>query len=623
VDVVNTPQSNNRPRRRKRDGLDDWNRALEWSVRPDDIDIHPHSPLAIADILTRDDGCLDLVPDTIERPLVKSHDKVTTLRHDTPAKQCRSKANLLTRHSVEELFSRCKAIQVANALVKQPGTQRLYVAAGFLKWRLNGTERQVRAPLLLFPAILALKPHAEETPERRYELRFKGTRPDINLELVDVARDRWNLQLPDYDKRKAITESLNLQQLNSVMNLIGQPDKANYDWKANQAANDGVSHIAEIHQLARRLADVGLERVEFRHLDDLPERLHKWTLSVREMLKNPTINTILATNSLTALQLIRLSSMVELIDGEAKEFNQYRHPHLAFQTTRALLRRAKHQAKLIEQELGDLQQYFYLDQIPSKKQLLNLIDELGGNDFSEPDVVDADYFHARRQFMEFSVDKPASLTTEHRRQLSQLAKVLRFRELFVTNSEYRQALGPGYRGLQTQWDELESMIRYASELAEHLESETLAAQLLEHWPQCRSLYVNGYEQLQTAADSLRKMLRVVGASHRHTALEKLVTTTTVLADNLQSWRAPELDLDAHSYSTAADVLTYFSGLARTDLRTEEVVTETELRIRNHVKRRQTEPKAVIETLTWLLQASETATQQALDIDAIVSRLHIA
>ena len=39
--------------------------------------------------------------------------------------------------------------------------------------------------------------------------------------------------------------------------------------------------------------------------------------------------------------------------------------------------------------------------------------------------------------MEFSIEKPANLTPEHRRLLGQLAKVLRFRELFVNNTEYR------------------------------------------------------------------------------------------------------------------------------------------------------------------------------------------
>jgi len=705
VDVV-TPPNENSATRRRRDKQENWDRALDWAVRLGDIEVHPHSPLAISDILSQPSGCLDLVPDTTglaesatdaevhpaENQLLESaveeesesevNNSVTLLNRPNPDKRKRTKANLLTRHSAADLYERCKQIQVMNALVKQPGVQRLYLAAGFLQWRNEKNGPTVRAPLLLFPAILVLKTGENAESERCYELRMDSCTPDLNLELVDVALDRWGVTLPNYkvgeplsmwyskvaeamqeidsvslhfdiavgtacppqhitkyeDGRPwfpelpehfdaplamAIAESLSLTQLNSVMQLIGQSSDEGTDWMAADAANDINTPIAEIHQLARRLEDVGLERVEFRHLDDLPTRLHDWSNCVREFLKNPNVSQLGDNSSITALQLIRLSSMVELIDREPKEFKKYIHPHLAFHSTRALMRRAQHQAKLIEQELTDLQMHFHLERIPSKKHLLNLVEELGGNNVFEPDVIHADYFNARRQFMEFSVDKPANLTVEHRRLLSQLAKVLRFRELFVTNTEYRQAFGPGYRGLQTNWTELESMIHYAIEMSDHLESEAVAARLLTHWQTSRSFYVDEFAQLQEAAESLRKLLRVVGTSHRRSALDKLVTNATVLADNLKSWRAPDLDLSTYKKKNASDILACFSGLPRADSRTEAAVAETEQRIRQHLKSCHIERKAIVDTLAWLLQASETAARQSLNIDAIVNRFHIA
>ncbi len=681
MDVVNLTQTESKASRRRRDQHENWHRALEWAHRRGDILVHPHSPMAIADILTQSDARLDLVPDAIGLPDVQASDNIAPMRRTKPPKKRRLKANLLTRHSQEELYDLCKEVQVMNALVKQPGEHRLYVAAGFIQSQ-NSTGLSLSAPLLLFPAILSRKTGDDIDEERRYELRMETGTPDINLELVDVIADRWNLRLPEYNTEESlanwyagvaeaiqgsdeltlsfdiavgtatppkhitaladgtpwlpdlpehfdaplamsIAENLDLEQLTVVMQLIGQPGKQKADWVAAEAANDINTPIAEIHQLARRLSEVGLERVQFRHLDDLPTRLHEWADCVRDAMKNAALANLGDTGSLTALQFVRFSSMVELIDREPKEFKQYLHPHLAYQSTRMLLRRAHHQARLIEQELQDLQNYFHLERIPSKKQLLSLIEELGGHNVSEPDVVDADYFNARRQFMEFSVDKPANLTVEHRRLLSQLAKVLRFRELFVTNSEYRQALGPGYRGLQTNWSELESMIQYAIEISDHLESESVAASFLSHWTQSRTLYVDGFENLQTAADALRKLLRVVGTSHRHTQLGKLVTNATLLADNLQGWRAPELDLSAFSTKSASDVLSCFSGTHHTDTQTEAAVAQTEHRIRQHLLRRETRPEAIVDTITWLLQASETATRHSLNIDAIVNRLNIA
>jgi len=688
VNVVTPPSNENTTARRRQDQLEKWDRALDWGVRDGDIEVHPHSPLAISDILTQSGGTLDLIPETITRPdiEIEPSDNVAAIRRSKSPKKRRSKANILTRHNLDDLYERCKKVQVLNALVKRPGEQRLYLAAGFLSWTTDEEGSKVRAPLLLFPTILTRKTGKKTgegtSGERRYELRMDSSTPDLNLELIDVVADRWKARLPDYkagqslslwytdvaeaiseqqalslefdiaigtaqppqhinqlqdgtpwlpelpDKfdvalAMAITDNLDLSQLTKVMQLMGAPEENPHFWSSSDAANDNDSQIGQIHQLARRLADVGLERVEFRHLDDLPSRLHKWSDDARAALKSETIDVLDENGSLTALQLVRLSSMVELIDREPKEFKQFLHPHLAYHSTKPLFRRAHHQARLIEQELQDLQNHFHLERIPSKKQLLNLIEELGGSNVTEPDVVDADYFNARRQFMEFSVDKPANLTVEHRRLLSQLAKVLRFRELFVNNSEYRQALGPGYRGLQTNWAELESMISYANEISDHLESEALGARLLSQWQTCRKLYVDDFEDLQEAADSMRKMLRVLGTSHRHTEVEKLVTSASVLADNLRSWRAPEVDLSPFSSKSATDVLGCFSGSPTTDSATEATVAETEYRIRQHMQGRHTERQAVVDTLTWLLQASETAARQSLNIDAIVGRLNIA
>ena len=82
---------------------------------------------------------------------------------------------------------------------------------------------------------------------------------------------------------------------------------------------------------------------------------------------------------------------------------RHRHPDLAYASERALLRRAKHQAQLVEDEFASLQDRFVLDKrAVRRRELLQLIDRLGGAGGRAPDVVDADYFHARRQFMEFS-----------------------------------------------------------------------------------------------------------------------------------------------------------------------------------------------------------------------------
>ena len=137
--------------------------------------------------------------------------------------------------------------------------------------------------------------------------------------------------------------------------------------------------------------------------------------------------------------------------------------------------------------------------------------------------------------MEFSIEKPAHLTSEHRRALGQLAKVMRFRELFVNNVEYRAALGPGYRGLRTDWDALESMSEYATELAEVLESETLAAAVIGAWPSFRRAFVIELETLQAAAEATRRLLGVGGARWQSRPVDELVEHAADLGERLTRW----------------------------------------------------------------------------------------
>jgi len=264
-----------------------------------------------------------------------------------------------------------------------------------------------------------------------------------------------------------------------------------------------------------------------------------------------------------------------------------------------------------------------MDRIPAKRQLLALIEELGGSLSNEPDIVEADYFNARRQFMEFSIDKPAQLTTEHRRLLSQLAKVLRFRELFVNNTEYRAALGPGYRGLRTDWTAMTQISSYARELAEVVESESLAARALGNWQQFRAAFVTDLEVLQSAAESARRLLQVFGTRWQNRPLAELLDRVADVPAKIQDWNEDFGLANRHGARTPAAVLSQFSGRSVEDTLMAQHVNETRARIDGSLSAGLTDPQRIAGTLAWLRAASDTATQHELDIDVIVDHLNIA
>lgn len=380
--------------------------------------------------------------------------------------------------------------------------------------------------------------------------------------------------------------------------------------------------ISELREYAARLAAEGLDNIEFRHLGTLPTSLERWRCSALAGIATRTVATLVGTAPIGARHMVRLASIIELIDKAPAPIEHYAHPDLGYRSTVGVLRRARHQARLIEDELTALQDWFVLDKVPAKRQLLSLIEELGGSVGVEPDIVDADYFNARRQFMEFSIEKPANLTPEHQRLLGQLAKVLRFRELFVNNTEYRSALGPGYRGLRTDWEALEMMSDYAQELADVLESETLAAAALEAWPAFRRAYVSDLETLQNAADGTRRLLRIGGSRWQPRPIHELLFHTTSLGERLEQWAREYGQIDSHANRTPASVLAQFSGSEREDLLTEVRVGEARARVDAILVDDATRHTGISCTLAWMRTSAALAMEHDLGVEALVARLQL-
>ncbi len=664
-------------KRRKGDRPDDQ-RNLNWVERDTDIALCPHSPLAIADVLSSENGTFVLVAtaeEGTESNVVES-DSVVSMHKHRKLKNLRSRANLLTSHANAQLLERCRQVLVDNALVKQAGVRRLYLAAGFIKIKHESDSSILRAPILFYRVILArstpseAQEHADDTD---YILRVESQIPDENPTLQAFCQDHLNTELPGFDPSqplqdyfaqiaaaireqqelelefdialgsaappmggllaepempelptnfdaniaKTITDNKTLQELDTVLNLLRDYSLPQASVQTGATEPQGSAEISELRNYSRKLAAAGIDQIEFQKLPDMPDKIYAWVKTAEKALRSETVRKCVKNPAISVRHLIKLSSLIELLDKSPAQLEQFRHADLSFSATPGLLRRARHQARLIEDELASLQSYFVLDKVPAKSQLLSLIEELGGTLDAGPDIVDADYFNARRQFMEFSIEKPANLTPEHQRMLSKLAKVLRFRELFVNNTEYRLALGPGYRGLRTDWDQLEEVLEYSQEFAKVVESESIAASALGNWNGFRNAFVSELELLQLSADALYRLIRVIGSAWQYKTVEQLLTKSLDTAKQLKEWHGEYGEMKQYQARTAASVLSQFTGKSREDVITEIHVGETQAQIDKNLSIGETTAESVVDTIKWLREASDTALANQLDIDAIV------
>jgi len=686
VEVLHGNQAGSKHSRRRSDryALSE-NRLLDWAVHDSDIALQPHSPLALADVLSQKGGYLDLIPapstaDSTHQALSAADEPAPSMPPESARESqrtTRQRFNLLTQLSEADLLRQCKKILVENALVKSKGDRQLYLAAGFISWpSTNGTERQ-RAPLLLYPALLVRIP-----TDQRYEIRLAGDTPEFNLTLVQHIEQLHDCALPAFDEDMPLADLFaqlaeSLQDVakleleftvalgsSAVINgeptvvdirLPDVPDQFDAALAMSITGNKSLEHLTALLQLipdfslsesvdgdgqtftvteslnsaarlrrhAAKLAAEGLDHVEFRQLPALPALIEKWTISMEKASTTRTVNEVLNVPDLSARELIKLASIIELIDKAPDSIEQWGHGDLCFSSSTALLRRAQHQAKLIEDELGALQEHFRLDKVPAKSQLLSLMNEIGGNTENEADLIGAEYFNARRQFMEFSTKKPANLTAEHRRSLSQLAKVLRFRELFVNNVEYRAALGKGYKGLRTDWPTLIQSSDYARELTEVVGSEKLAASMISNWAAFRDSFSCELDTLQHAAEGTRRLLGIVGKRWQTQPVSALAAHAALIAGRLQEWRDEYGSFESHADKTAAMVLSSFSGQSMDHVLVETQVDEAQKRIRQQLADGEINIEQISHTLAWLSEAIATASENNLDVESIVEHLQIA
>jgi len=192
----------------------------------------------------------------------------------------------------------------------------------------------------------------------------------------------------------SIASNKSLLQLNAVLQLIPEYGKTNKTPHPDSIATPKKESVAGLRKYAAKLAAEGLDHVEFKQLATLPTKINKWVKSIEHALDTTTVTKVLDKRGLSARELIRLSSIIELVDKAPSTLEQLAHADLCYANSSHLLRRAQHQSKLIDDELAVLQEHFVLDKVPAKSQLLSLMAELSGAVEAGDDLIDSNYFSA-------------------------------------------------------------------------------------------------------------------------------------------------------------------------------------------------------------------------------------
>lgn len=610
----------------------------------------------------------------------ESSENVTSLQSIRSLKTDAAQHHLLTRYTAEALSERCKQISMQQALIRKRGEQRLYLAVGMVHWIPDESDAQINcSPLLFYPMQLLTEENTRSESGYIHSIKNDCEHPEFNYQLTSALRKRFKVTLPVLKSTQSLNDFLDLidstiaavpelvlhrsvalgvarspagiatenksdnlalrslpaefdaalayqlidgqdmSSLRSTLRLLKQSNERELIGNDDPGDLSQTPDINQVRKFSEVLDQHGLGKVKFQDLPELPEMIQEWIESVEPLHTSDLMTRCLQQEKIDAVPMLKLTGLVELLDKAPSQIEPLMHADLAYRGTPFLFKRAKYQARLIEEEVSQLKEHFHLDRVPPKHQLLQLLDELGGVENNAIEVVDSDYFHARRRFMELSIEKPTTLTDLHRQQLNKLVKVLRFRELFVNNSEYRLALGPAYRGLKTDWTVLEGVIEYAQEISTYIGNEAVAAQILGDWKNFRNTFMANLDQLQVAGRGLHKLLQIDKPYNPEISVQELLEHGRVLAGKLREWNLEYGLITNYGDKTPATLLSIFSGTAKQDKETESMVRNANRKLQEYLIKNQDAGALhrINATLTWLNDVVTDDSASAKEIEEVV------
>ena len=173
--------------------------------------------------------------------------------------------------------------------------------------------------------------------------------PDFDAELANQL-----ISGQDFD---GLRSTLRLLKASNERELIGDDPKAELP---------NTPDINEVRKFSSLLERHGLGKVRFQELPELPANILEWMENVELLTNSELVTRYLQSGTAQALPLLKLTGLVELIDRAPLHLEPFVHADLAFQGTPFLFKRAKYQARLIEEQLTQLKEHFHLDRVPSK-----------------------------------------------------------------------------------------------------------------------------------------------------------------------------------------------------------------------------------------------------------------
>ena len=511
---------------------------------------------------------------------------------------------LATHHQAGKLALRCRKLEVETSASRQPAQYKLYLAAGFVVYEVDGQTQ--RAPILLIPVTIGrlrgrgsnyvikychgdslrlnpcvaelcnthvdqlIKPFTntadlrdylrsmnrklthdlecrisantgilslqsevlgEFTLEDQLDFDLDRTKPGIDFQPLPVVPEAFNaslaLRILRYVKHEELTDALN--------NFCGYQPQS-FIPVADAEPNLDDATLEKYYQCAGWLVDVGLGHWKLKNIARLPNRINRMTADLEKLSNSSCFIKYFSNEFRTIDILFRLNRIKDKISHAPLEMQHHASSEHANANTRLLLQKAKIQASALEQEMAVIHESFHMSLVPSSNALHHLIKTISMRE-QESQLTNPNYFRARRQLNEILKTHHGVVTDNDLASLERLAKTLKFSELFREDPYYKRYFGSLFKGRDTNWQRLDSVVDYTRSLSQHLGSSLLVAQFAAQWTSFQRDFPAIAQNLESAAGSAHGLCSLIPMYiNKTTRIEHAVRTAEKLKMRVDQWQ---------------------------------------------------------------------------------------
>ncbi len=563
---------------------------------------------------------------------------------------------LLKRH--------CDKIIMSTALVKNRGEKQLFLATDFLLWTDPESGAEQLAPLILYPVQLFYNDREPDSSEG-FLLYADAHSAVENTTLIEKIRESVDTPIANFDNQNqqafllsiavALQSSADIsisRKIGINVLAIGGDDYSQFQDKRFRRKSDRNLDYSLAYSLLKNksagetrlilgildkapeelfnlstdsilpglrfrdytlaLASMGLGNLGLKHVANLPDKIDQWSKAISAALQSEILQEWNSISSTSIKLLAGISDCIHLLEHAPADTSENFHPDHAYRNSLPTLQRAKFQHRLITVELDSLSTIFNLTELPQLEQIKTICEVLDDKNRQERSLVDTGYFHARKNLATLFNNGTVNYGEQEELHLKRLIKILRLRELFINNSEYKLTFGRLFNGMKTNWRALESSIIFSRQIADKTGDEALAAHILEQWNKSGFELVELSAVTSEACQAVNRLTRVLQLSTDSTSkAEELLIQAKALRTKLKTL------LDEQSIEPP------FSALnAQTVLDTLGLVEESRKRFQTCEDDSQKEEfrKRVHETLSWLEGVMSKRDVKTQEVELLLNRM---